>query len=395
MTAPAFNYQAMRRWREMTNDLFAECQSRLERTRLAMEAGGLDFLLVYAGGKREMQRMDGVRYLTGYSGLGEHALLLVGSRERPILFVSPPEAAEVAREETVLGELVASQDLPADAARVLQSWNPRGKPVGFIGQDLMPAGLFQEVSAQISEPLRVDNEFLKKVGRCKSPWEMERIRRAQRMADQGFLHMIGKARPGVREFELAAELERVLRLHGAADNFGLVASSKHNQAIRPPTERRLEEGDVIIAEISPECDGYFAQLCRTLVVGEPDTLLEDKSRLLTQAFQEGLHAVRPGARASDVARAVNRVIEEAGYETYSRPPYMRSRGHGLGQGSPLPGNLDDRNGSILEEGMTFIIHPNQYIPETGYVMLGETCVVTESGGKSFSSLEQRIFSTAN
>ena len=69
---------------------------------------------------------------------------------------------------------------------------------------------------------------------------------------------------------------------------------------------------------------------------------------------------------------------EAGYEKYCRPPFMRVRGHGLGCGSSAPGNLEDENKTKLEQGMTFIVHPNQYIPETGYMTLGDTVVMTQS-----------------
>lgn len=375
----------------MIVDLSLECQERLDRTRRAMEADRFDALLVYAGGKREMQRMDGVRYLTGYHGPGEHALLLLGLLQPPRLYVAPP-AADFAQTEAVLGEVIGDEDFIAAAARDLSGAAFRAGRVGFVGRDLIPAGLFARLGGLTSGRLLPADDFLKKVGRNKTPWELERIRRAQAMADAGFRHMAAVARPGMREFELAAELERALRRGGAADNFGLVASSAHNQAIRLPTERKLESGDVIIAEISPECDGYFAQLCRTLVLGEPTPVLQEKFALLERAFHEGVEAIRPGARAVEVSDAINRIMGEAGYETYSRPPYMRSRGHGLGQGSPAPGNLSADNGGVLEKGMTFIVHPNQYLPETGYLMLGETCEVTAAGGRSFSSLEHRLFS---
>jgi len=158
---------------------------------------------------------------------------------------------------------------------------------------------------------------------------------------------------------------------------------------------KLENGDIILAEISPECDGYFAQLCRTIVLGEPSGLLLEKYDLLRRCFEEGLSVAKPGALAEDVAIAINRITSQAGYETFSKPPYMRSRGHGLGQGSSFPGEFKEGNKVVLEEGMTFIIHPNQYIPETGYIMLGESCEVSESGAKSFSSLEHKVFSVDN
>jgi Xaa-Pro dipeptidase len=79
-----------------------------------------------------------------------------------------------------------------------------------------------------------------------------------------------------------------------------------------------------------------------------------------------------------VAAAINGTLIEAGYEKYCRPPFMRVRGHGLGCGSSAPGNLEDGNETPLEQGMTFIVHPNQYLPETGYMTLGDTVLMTRS-----------------
>lgn len=373
------------------NGLPAECRDRLDRTLSEMEGKGIDVLLIYSRGKREMLRMDGNRYLTGYSGFGKDSILIIEKDEGPLLLVNPSEIVDIAREETVLGELIGTDDLVSGLVSVLGSRTYDDYRIGLVGQDVMPAGLFNDLSKAIPAAFLVDNDFLRRVGRTKSPWEIERIRRAQEMADIGFTQMLEKVKPGIREFELAAELEFALRLQGARDNFNLVASSGHNQAIRLPTDKKLEEGDIVIAEISPECDGYFAQLCRTILLGEPPEALLEKYGLLKRCFEDGLRAAKPGALAEDVAIAINRITSEAGYEVYSKPPYMRSRGHGLGQGSNFPGEFSEGNRTVLEEGMTFIIHPNQYIPETGYIMLGETCVISEKGARSFSSLEHKVF----
>jgi len=73
------------------------------------------------------------------------------------------------------------------------------------------------------------------------------------------------------------------------------------------------------------------------------------------------------------------VISAAGYPEYCRQPYMRTRGHGLGFGGVVPYDVTEDSSPVLQENMTFVIHPNQYIPETGYMMLGDTVVIEASG----------------
>jgi Xaa-Pro aminopeptidase len=76
---------------------------------------------------------------------------------------------------------------------------------------------------------------------------------------------------------------------------------------------------------------------------------------------------------------------EAGYGEFCVPPHMRARGHGLGFGSIDPGDLSANSQSVIERDMVFVIHPNQYMPETGYMMCGDPVVVTETGARNLAA----------
>ncbi|MDE3078226.1 MAG: M24 family metallopeptidase, partial [Chloroflexota bacterium] len=104
-----------------------------------------------------------------------------------------------------------------------------------------------------------------------------------------------------------------------------------------------------------------------------------KYQILADAMLAGMRAGKPGATVREVVEAINEVVTQAGYGKYCFPPYMRVRGHGLGLGSIEPGDLTLDNEKPLEAGMTFVLHPNQYVPETGYLMVGEPVVVAEEG----------------
>ena len=77
-------------------------------------------------------------------------------------------------------------------------------------------------------------------------------------------------------------------------------------------------------------------------------------------------------------------IEAKGYGEFCRPPHIRRRGHGLGFGSNVPGDVSVDNPTILEAGMFFVIHPNQYLPETGYLLCGEPVLITEAAPELLS-----------
>jgi Xaa-Pro aminopeptidase len=370
----------------------ADLQQRLQRVQGAMAARGLGGLLLYGSGQHNMLRMDQVRYLTDYAVLGP-GLLVVPPEGPPRLAISPRWDLERAREATGLAgvEAVDPDALPAAAARLAADLPG---PLGVGGRGVMSVAFAAALERALGSPPLDADDLLPALATARTPVELERIRRAAAIADEGFRVLCETARVGLREYELAAEVEAAMRALGADDNFGLIGAGAHNVAIRTPRDRRLEAGDVVIGEITPCYEGYLAQLCRTLVLGEPTPLQREKYDLLLEANAAGVAAAVPGRPSADIAKAINAVIGAAGYAEYCRPPYMRTRGHSLGLGAVVPYDLTDDSSPLLEEGMTFIIHPNQYIPETGYMMLGDTVAIGPAGAEPLTRTPLRLFGKA-
>ncbi len=136
----------------------------------------------------------------------------------------------------------------------------------------------------------------------------------RQIADAGVSALNDDARPGLKEFELAAIVEYSMRSLGAEDNFGMVVANNHNQALHPPTDRIVQSGDIVIGEITPCIGGLFVQICRTMVLGEPAPVVNEKYAILKKAMGFGMDAAKTGAPASDIAAAINGTFVEAGYE---------------------------------------------------------------------------------
>jgi Xaa-Pro aminopeptidase len=183
------------------------------------------------------------------------------------------------------------------------------------------------------------------------------------------------------EDELAVALVHYMKTLGAEDNFLLLCAGPHNRAVQPSTGRKLAQGDIILAEITPSYRGQLTQICRTVVIGEPPQVLSRKYALVVEAMNHGIAAARPGVPMGHVCGAINAVLEAQGYGEYCHPPHIRRRGHGLGFASTRPGDVSLDNATVLEPDMLFMIHPNQYLPETGYLLCGEPVVITASGAE--------------
>jgi Xaa-Pro dipeptidase len=348
-----------------------EFERRLAKVRQAMREQGLQTLLVFDSGRHNFLRMNYVAYLTDFISLGPQTLLVVPSDETPVLYLSPAWDIPRARDESWVTDVRPFEQF-------WQRWASHPGKVGLIGREAMHADLNDEIVDKLRQSPVNARDVLENMARCKTAFELERLRKAATIADAGVQALHEEARSGLKEYELAAIVEYRMRSMGAEDNFGMVVANDHNQALHPPTDRIVQPGDIVIGEITPCVGGLFVQICRTMVIGEPAPVILEKYAILKTAMDLGLAGAHVGAPASDIAAAINGVLCEAGYEKYCRPPFMRVRGHGLGCGSSAPGSLEAENKTALEEGMTFIIHPNQYLPETGYLTLGDTVVMTKS-----------------
>jgi Xaa-Pro aminopeptidase len=361
-----------------------EFENRLSRVRDSMRDRGLQTLLVYDSGRHNFLRMNYVAYLTDFISIGPQTMLVVSLDDAPLLYLSPGWDIPRAQEESWVKEVRPFKELWSRPPSLSDR-------VGLAGREAMTVGLHDEIVKTLGQSPDNAKDIIENMARCKGTLEMERLRRAAAIADAGVEALHEDARPGLKEYELAAIVEHRMRSLGAEDNFGMVVANHHNQALHPPTDRVAQPGDIIIGEITPCIGGLFVQICRTMVLGEPAPLVRQKYAILNNAMGLGMEAAQTGAPASNIAAAINGAFIEAGYEQYCRPPFMRVRGHGLGCGSSAPGSLEDGNQTKLAQGMTFIIHPNQYLPETGYLTLGDTVVMGERKAESLMKSSWEIY----
>src|ERR1700724_1962491 len=154
---------------------------------------------------------------------------------------------------------------------------------------------------------------------------------APRLADDAYGAFRAAVRPGMRQFELVAAVEHYLRSRGCPDNFMILGSGgKDVLGMTPPSERAIASGDLVTTELTPAIEGYFVQICRTLVVGNASDAQRHAFAIFREALEAGIAAVRPGASAADVARAENDVFRKYGLGEYTSSKWTRVRGHGLG-----------------------------------------------------------------
>jgi len=362
---------------------------KLQKTTELIQEKQLDGLVIYSGGTCSILRPSYLHYFSDFKPMGPRNAAVVSKSGDVVLLVEPFWDEDRASRKSWIPEIHGSAHFMEDLRSVLEKMGIAG-PVGLAGSREMTADVYRALEALVE--IQPADDILEQVARVKSQRELAVVQKVAALSDIGFSAFLKHAREGIREYELAALMEFAMRSAGAEDIFILLSSGANNFEMHDPTDRRLERGDILIGEITPVLEGQFFQLCRTLVLGEASALLQEKYALLMRALEKTLAKVRAGVPASIISKTMNRIFSEAGYEKYCYPPYMRARGHGFGAGSLAPGGvIDDNTQTDLVKDQVVVVHPNQWLPETGYLACGGTFLITENGYEEPSRTETKLY----
>jgi Xaa-Pro aminopeptidase len=356
---------------------------RRERLAAAMQEAGIAHMVLYGNA----WQADYLRYAADFGILEGHGIALVTADGAVELFLDSATEAERAEAEAPgVRVQLAPNIVSAVGARLDRVAN---HPLAAAPRRLLPSRL---ADAGQSFTLADGTALLDRLLMHKLPAEIDALRRAARLADEAYAVFRAAVRPGRRQFELVADVEAFLRSRGCPDNFMILGSGgKDVLGMTPPSQRRVAAGDLVTTELTPAVEGYFVQICRTLVAGKANDTQRRAFALFAEALEAGIAAVRPGATAANVARAENDVFRKYGLGDYVTSRWTRVRGHGLGLFCDSKPHILEDVDTVLEPGMALIVHPNTYHPEVGYLVLGDAVVVTERGAEVLTGTPRQLF----
>ncbi len=225
--------------------------------------------------------------------------------------------------------------------------------------------------------------------------EIRRIRSAAKVAEAGMEAAEESLKQGVTESQVAAEAEHAMRNAGAEEFWRTYVSSgeRTNIAHGLPTLRKIKKGDVVMIDIHPIVNGYSADACRTLSVGNPEKKQEDAYDLYLKAQQTTISKAREGVGIKELEDALYGVLKEAGHEEHVFGPPI----HGVGiefEEPPLPpGHAffhGEKEPPPLEENVVISVgNCGLYLGEFG-VRVEDTIVVTKNKPKVLTNYPRKL-----
>jgi len=227
---------------------------------------------------------------------------------------------------------------------------------------------------------------------CKEEDEITKMKKAAHIAQEALLHTLPLIKTGMTERQITSEL--MIKLYRAGSDvelpFSPIVSSGPNSANphASPSDRKLQNGDLLLIDWGATKDGYFSDITRTFTVGDVDPELIKIGEIVMEANEAGRKYGKAGMSAGEIDIASRTVIEKAGYGEF----FFHRTGHGLGMEAHEPPYIYTENDQVLEEGMTFTIEPGIYLPGRGGVRIEDDVVVTKAGLESLTDLPRQVLS---
>ncbi|MBI3405269.1 MAG: aminopeptidase P family protein, partial [Acidobacteria bacterium] len=292
--------------------------SRARQLRKALKASGPEWLLV--------AHRPNVFYLCGFTGSA--GMLLMGDSEAH--FFTDGRYTVQAKEQVTDAQVhVSSEGTLKAAAEWIKS--RRGRQVlGFEARVLTVA---QESLLQRAAGRKVALEALdgtvESLRSIKMAAELSLMRKAARLGCDVLARVIPLLKPGIRELEVAAEIEFQMRKLGASGPaFDTIIASGARSALphAQPSSKRLRKNELVVLDLGAILNHYCCDLTRTVFLGKAPERVKRLYGAVLKAQEAAREAIRPGVSCGEVDAAARNVLAAEGLEQY----FTHSTGHGLG-----------------------------------------------------------------
>jgi Xaa-Pro aminopeptidase len=355
---------------------------RADRVAAALAEHELDALLV--------TNLVNVRWLTGFTGSNGLALVGAGEGDDALrVFLTDFRYLTQSAEQLDEGwdRRIAPEILHAAAAALPES--------GAVRLGFDDAHLSVKDHASLAGKVREGVELVAASGvveglrAVKDADELERIRRAAKLADAALEEVLGRGLAGRTERDVALDLEMTMRRAGAeAVSFPPIIAAGEHSALphAAPRDVKIPAGTLVTIDWGAQVDGYASDCTRTYATGDLDPRDEEVYALVLAAQEASLAAVQAGASAREVDAVARDMITAAGHGEH----FGHGLGHGVGAEVHEGPRLSQRSEATLEAGQVVTVEPGVYVPGAVGVRIEDLVVVTEHGPEVLTGLPKDL-----
>ncbi|MBI4634348.1 MAG: aminopeptidase P family protein [Deltaproteobacteria bacterium] len=350
-------------------------QGRMDRLRTRFPELGVDAVLFLD--------MINIRYLTGFTG--SDGALLVGEKEAQLL-VDGRYVTQAGGEASGVS-LVEYRDKREGIAAAIGDTGSR--VAGFEALALNVDAYFWLKNNLREVALKPLSDEINHIRAVKDEGEIASIKAAADVCFHVLSGLTDILKPGIRERDVACELEFRIKRGGADDvAFPVIVASGENSALphARPGMRKIADGDAVVIDYGAVVNGYHCDETCTFLVGRTDQKQKDVYNLVKKAHDLAFNAVRAGVPCADIDRVVRGYIEESGLG----PNFSHGAGHGVGLAVHEAPRIAAKSEGILETGMVITLEPGVYFPGAWGVRIEDTVLVKEKGCEVLTKMPKEL-----
>ena len=236
----------------------------------------------------------------------------------------------------------------------------------------------------------------------KNERQLQKLRAAGKLVADTFAMIEPYVRPGVTTGELDQLVEAFIRAHGAEPSFkgyngftGSICVAVNDVVVHGiPGDLTLREGDIIGIDIGARLDGWHGDATITFPVGKIDSESQRLMDACQASLDAGIAASHAGNRLSDVSAAVQRVVEEAGFNVV-RNLFAHGVGRNLHEAPSFPHYGEPGRGPRLKEGMVYTIEPMIVAGSKDVNLLSDGWTIITADGARSAQFEHTVAITSN
>lgn len=378
-----------------------EFSLRVDRIRNEMRSNNLDVCFVYG----DEYRREYLRYVSNYWPIFERGALVIPKVGEPILLAAP-EGEEVAREmspwtdvrltanfacvtvpdgiEFALADLTTFKAV-FDEIQKRQSLNV----FGVVGVDAMSPTVYWALEAALPGVKLVHvNELLVNMRLMKSDSEIACLREAGRICDVAYQELMAACIPGNTETQAAALAEGCARSEGAEYvPFTVFGSGiRSDSIVGRATSKIIEEGDMLMAALAVQYEGYIATVEWPFVVGKMSDAQRNFIDAIIVAEDLALPLLRTGQEQGNFVRRVHKHFRQAGFaDNYVYPPL-----HGIGCAEAEAPYPDANSTQLFKMGMCVNTDISLFRSAVGSNRIEEGFVVCDDEPEALSPFIRRL-----
>ncbi|MFQ6068530.1 MAG: M24 family metallopeptidase [Candidatus Bathyarchaeia archaeon] len=311
-----------------------------------------------------------ILYFTDFLGA---VVLLVPREDESILYVYGVNYEEAKAEvENCRVELVKrNEDLIKKVVKQIRS--QKLKKLGFDAMNFQTYEKFRK-TLKNAATLEAKSEYVWNLRKVKDEDELKKMRKAAKLTVEGMQTACETIKAGLREYEVAAEIEYTMRTRGS---YGVAFDTIVASGIRSAyphggcSERKLKKGDLVVVDIGATYKNYRADMTRTFVVGNPSAKQEKIYDVVKTAQEKAFKKTCEGVKAAELDAAARNVIERARYGEY----FVHGLGHGIGLEVHEQPVLNSTSKDVLKSGNVVTDEPGVYIIGFGGFRIEDTVLV--------------------